>query len=192
MSHIIDLFEFVRTGEESTGILQALELPRLLNEAPTEVPQAERMEYTFCWHACSEVRALSLAAAQISQRQYLLRLAAQGQTWLACQRCLQPYLQPLAFTTLFEIVRSEAQAEAAALDSEVDTIVGSASFDLRNLIEEELLLALPLVPKHPICPVLHKSLVSGRDGSGAGAVSGRGKQRASPFAALAVLKRDVQ
>jgi uncharacterized protein len=191
MSHIIDVFEFVRTGKESTGTLRALELPRLVTEVPVGVSQAERAKCTFFWHMRSEARDLPLVAAQTPQRQYLLRLAAQGQTWLACQRCLQPYLQPLAFATLFEIVRSEAQAEAAALDGEVDTIVGSTTFDLRHLIEEELLLALPLVPKHPVCPVVHKSLVTERDGSGAGAGS-RKEEQTLPFAALAVLKRDAQ
>lgn len=52
-----------------------------------------------------------------------------------------------------EVVRSEADADAAPLDDdEADVIVGSRSFDLITQIEDELLLALPVSPRHAVCP----------------------------------------
>ena len=76
-------------------------------------------------------------------------------------------------------------------------IVGSRQFDLIDLIEEELLLSLPLVPKHEVCPEVHESLVSGVAGAeGEGDEARRTKQaramspkRPNPFAALESLKR---
>jgi DUF177 domain-containing protein len=76
-------------------------------------------------------------------------------------------------------------------------IVGSRQFDLIDLIEEELLLSLPLVPKHEVCPEVHESLVSGvagtegegGDGAPDEADEGGESERPNPFAALESLKR---
>jgi uncharacterized protein len=76
-------------------------------------------------------------------------------------------------------------------------IVGSAHLDLIDLIEEELLLSLPLVPKHDVCPEVHESLVSGVAGDeGEGdeaaqdeAEEGGEPDRPNPFAALEALKK---
>ena len=75
--------------------------------------------------------------------------------------------------------------------------MGSRQFDLVDLIEEELLLSLPLVPKHDVCPEVHESLVSGvsgAEGEGAEAAQGEAEAggepgRTNPFAALEGLKR---
>ena len=37
-------------------------------------------------------------------------------------------------------------------ESEEDVLALSAALDLRELIEDELILALPLVPRHDVCP----------------------------------------
>ncbi len=74
-------------------------------------------------------------------------------------------------------------------------IVGSRQFDLVDLIEEELLLSLPLVPNHDVCPAVHESLVSGASAPVAEAdepsdeASGD-SGKPNPFAALEALKRD--
>ena len=77
----------------------------------------------------------------------------------------------------------------------------SRQFDLVDLIEEELLLSLPLVPKHDVCPQVHESLSSGAGGELAGEAGeqssdeGEGGKdgedgKPNPFAALEALKRD--
>jgi uncharacterized protein len=127
-----------------------------------------------------------------------LRLAIHGSAWLECQRCLTPYLQAFNVDATYRIVNTEAEAEEFPLDEdEVDVIVGSAHFDLIDLIEEELLLSLPLVPKHDVCPEVHESLVSGVAGDeGEGdeaaqdeAEEGGEPDRPNPFAALEALKK---
>jgi uncharacterized protein len=74
--------------------------------------------------------------------------------------------------------------------------VGSRQFDLVDLIEEELLLALPIVPSHEVCPAVHDSLVSGASGPAGYTSDDAGEdeppvdEKPHPFAALASLKKD--
>jgi uncharacterized protein len=52
----------------------------------------------------------------------------------------------------FRFVRDAALAEAEDAGSEEDVLALRSAFDLRALVEDELLLALPLVPRHEVCP----------------------------------------
>jgi uncharacterized protein len=49
-------------------------------------------------------------------------------------------------------VHGEAQAEALDENSDEDVLALTPTLDLRPLVEDELILALPLVPRHPTCP----------------------------------------
>ena len=47
----------------------------------------------------------------------------------------------------------EAGATEESLDDDsVDVIVGSTALDLLQLVEDEVLLSIPLSPRHPQCP----------------------------------------
>ncbi len=66
---------------------------------------------------------------------------------LECQRCLNPMDLTLALATRLSIVWDEAQAQA--LPKDVDPwIVDGVEADLCAIVEEEILLSLPVVPKH--------------------------------------------
>ena len=56
------------------------------------------------------------------------------------------------FARDFRFVASEAIAEQEDEESEEDVLVTSKAFDLLELIEDELLMAAPLVPMHTVCP----------------------------------------
>ncbi|MNS67382.1 hypothetical protein D3C72_1006320 [compost metagenome] len=87
------------------------------------------------------------------------------------------------------MVESEEAADAAPMDDdEVDVIAGSKRFSLLDLIEDEVLLALPVAPKHDVCPTVHESLVTGSDGEAQPEAEPEEEKRPSPFAALAGLK----
>jgi uncharacterized protein len=75
---------------------------------------------------------------------------------------------------------------AAALDanSEEDVLAMEHKLDLPALAEDELLLALPLVPRHDVCA---QSLPLGEAASGPAASVADG-EAAHPFAELARLK----
>ena len=192
--HDLDLFEFARSGRQAAGLVRVSQLPRMLNEVPAEAPERES---AFTWQAEGTTQP-ELQDDGTEGPQPYLRLAIHGAAWLECQRCLAPYKQAFNVDATYRIVNTEAEAEEFPLDEdEVDVIVGSTHFDLIDLIEEELLLNLPLVPKHDVCPEVHESLVSGvagEEGEGDeagedGAEEGGEPDRPNPFAALEALKK---
>jgi uncharacterized protein len=81
-----------------------------------------------------------------------LHLEAQATVTLVCQRCLGPVDEAISFERDFRFVASEALAEVEDEVSEEDVLVISKSFDLLELVEDELLMATPLVSKHETCP----------------------------------------
>ncbi len=80
-----------------------------------------------------------------------------------CQRCLGPVDVPVAFQREFRFVATEELAEAQDEVSEEDVLVLSRDFNLRELVEDELLMALPVVPKHDVCPAPVKLQVADPD-----------------------------
>lgn len=87
------------------------------------------------------------------QSQMWLRLAVHAALPLSCQRCLHPVIEHIDFERDFRFVADEQTAEQEDDDSEEDLLVLSPRFDLLALIEDELLMGLPIVAKHEACPV---------------------------------------
>lgn len=105
-----------------------------------------------------------------------LHLWVQTSAGLTCQRCLQPFMLPLAVDRAVRFAGDERQAEALDADSDDDVLALAPTLDLRALVEDELLLACPIVPRHEACDLpAHGAETGVADG-------------ASPFGALAALK----
>jgi uncharacterized protein len=115
-------------------------------------------------------------------REPWLHLQAQARVWRDCQRCLQPVALDLAVDRSFRFVTDEDTAAALDADSDEDLLALSRQFDLRALLEDELLLELPLVPRHEACPEPLAAAVEP-----ASEVASE-----HPFAALAALKRPAR
>ena len=119
--------------------------------------------------------------------------AAGEQVWLAltaevalpqtCQRCLAPVDVPVSFEREFRFVASEEVAAVEDEESEEDVLVLSRDFNLLELIEDELLMALPVVPKHEVCPGNVKLQVADSD------FVEESQEKPNPFAVLAQLKK---
>nr|WP_315491359.1 YceD family protein [uncultured Rhodoferax sp.] len=119
--------------------------------------------------------------------------AASDQIWLVlsaevalpqtCQRCLGPVDVPVQFEREFRFVVSEEVAEVEDEESEEDVLVLSRDFNLLELVEDELLMALPVVPKHDICPGTVKLQVADPD------FSEDQQEKPNPFAILEQLKK---
>jgi uncharacterized protein len=109
-----------------------------------------------------------------------LHLAAETNIALQCQRCLAPVDVALAIERRFLFVHGEDAAAQLDASRDDDVLAMTRALDPRVLVEDELLLALPLVPLHDVCPA---PLPVAADRVAA-------QERASPFAALAALKRD--
>ncbi|MBB2916399.1 DUF177 domain-containing protein [Cupriavidus alkaliphilus] len=184
----LDLFAMCRKGESLAGDVAVRDLPRILAETAAQAP-ASAPDETFAYTATGFVREEAAEpGAPVAQRLFL-DVTVQGRMWLDCQRCLAPYAQPIDAATRFEVVESEEAADAAPMDDdEVDVIAGSKRFSLLELIEDEVLLALPVAPKHDVCPTVHESLVTGSDGEAQPEAEPEEEKRPSPFAALAGLK----
>jgi uncharacterized protein len=113
-----------------------------------------------------------------------LHLQAIARLPLTCQRCMNPVDTEVSTDRWFRFAADEATAAALDDESEEDVLVLSSEFDLLTLVEDELLMALPLVPRHETCPVNVKLAVEDADFAAAAAV------KPSPFAALASLRLD--
>lgn len=81
-----------------------------------------------------------------------LLLHADAAVPLECQRCLQPMIEQVQVRRRFRFVRSEELAARLDEESEDDVLVLSPRLDLHALLEDELILALPIVPRHGLCP----------------------------------------
>lgn len=112
-----------------------------------------------------------------------LHLAAQATLSLVCQRCLGPVDEGVQFERDFRFVASEALAEVEDEESEEDVLVLSKAFDLLELIEDELLMATPLVAKHATCPTPVKLQAADPD------FAEPAEEKPNPFAVLQQLKK---
>jgi uncharacterized protein len=70
-----------------------------------------------------------------------------GEVQLVCQRCLKPMWQPIDSHVRIALVASEADAERAPPEFE-PVRAPEGRVRIRDLVEEEVLLALPIVPLH--------------------------------------------
>lgn len=131
------------------------------------------------WAAQGELRAEAGAAQQV-----WLHLQAELDLPMVCQRCLLPAAIPLDVDRSFRFVADEATAEALDDESEEDLLALSKDFSLRELLEDELLMALPVVPMHDVCPEAVPLASSDEDFNQATS------EKPNPFAALASLRID--
>lgn len=160
---VIDAFEFSRLKERAEGELQVSDLARLSGET------ADRSG-VLKW-------VLVGGAGDLGHPQ--LTLAVSGQVTLICQRCLGAMLFDVSSRSDLVLAENEAAADALEQlldDDSIDVIEGSTAFNVSNLIEDEALLALPVAPKHEVCPtqaVTQSAVV----------------EKASPFAVLKSFKR---
>lgn len=148
------------------------ELARLAAEVPPEAAAPADIR----WQIRAESRSRPGASDQL-----WLHLEARAEVPLSCQRCLAPALHTLDVDRWFRFVESEAVAEAEDDESEEDLLVLEPQFDLLALLEDELLMSLPLVPMHERCPS-EPVFKAGEDEAPA-------LERPNPFAALAQLKK---
>jgi uncharacterized protein len=81
-----------------------------------------------------------------------LHLQANATVSLQCQRCLQAMDDEIAVDRRFRFVRTEAEALKLDEESEDDVLVLEPRLDVATLLEDELILGLPIVPMHSVCP----------------------------------------
>lgn len=174
--HAFDLTAFIRAKRALRGAVPVAALSRLVAELPADAPPGARdevIEWTAEGGSRREVRrdagredaGSPLTPSTHTVSQPYLTLQIHGRTWLECQRCMRAFEFPIDIETVYKVMDSEEAADAIALDdAESEVIVGSQAFDLLDLIDEEVVLSMPMVPKHDVCSSVHQSVVSGPDG----------------------------
>jgi uncharacterized protein len=79
----------------------------------------------------------------------LLKLQVGGAVRLQCQRCLDGFEHNVAIASTVRLVAPEVLDREYDDDpDEPDCVAASKTFDLAALIEDEVLLALPVYPRH--------------------------------------------
>ena len=141
-SHL-DVVTFARDGASLEGQSPLSALPRLLDEQVAGDLQAEQV----VWRLQGRLEPQSGGADQI-----WLDLQASVPLPMQCQRCLTPVLETVEAERSFRFVADEATAAALDDEAEEDILVISRDFDALALVEDELILSLPLVPLHEVCP----------------------------------------
>ncbi len=141
----LDVAAFAQAGAELSGEWPAAALTRLADSGAPESPAAAWPPVR--WRVLGSVKPVLGGDAEV-----WLALSVQAQVHQTCQRCLQPAALDVVVERSFRFVRDEAQAAELDADSDDDVLVMSRRFDLQDWVEDELLLALPIVPFHDVCP----------------------------------------
>lgn len=123
----------------------------------------------------------SIQPAAIGPPSAWVHVTATASVPLICQRCLGKVDLALSVDQDFRFVADEAIALAEDDDSDEDLLVLSRDFDVLALIEDELLMAMPIVPMHEACESEHAPT---SDASTADVL----EEKPHPFAALRGLK----
>ncbi len=129
------------------------------------------------WRAVGSTRPVG------GEQQIWLHLLADADVVLQCQRCLRPLDEAVHVDRHFRFVADEDTA--AALDDEIEDEVLALpkTLNLRDLVEDEMLLALPLVPRHDVCPETIPMQFGDVE---------EVEEKAHPFASLALLRKDKE
>jgi len=125
---------------QGAGFLSISDLPRVAEEASSVVAGDG-----FDWEVMTHFE-----DSPGSEPQQIMNLGLKGRIHLICQRCLQDCAVDLEENRRFVLVATEEEADAYPLeDEEQEPLVASQQFNLLETIEDEVLLSLPLIPKHP-------------------------------------------
>jgi uncharacterized protein len=165
---LINTHEFIRQSLEVHGKIRASQIPAIQDSLFVSQDASQNtgeIQYT-------------LSGETGRRGKSGLKLVLTGQIKLRCQRCLGELNYPLVSSSMFEVVTDESAIPELDDDDEVDYLVASTEFDVGALVEEELLLCLPLAPRH-------------EEGACIGTADSITGQKQNPFKVLEGLKKPV-
>lgn len=156
---VLDCLEFARSGgvlERSVGLA---ELPRLADVLVTS----------------EGFLSVRLEGWRDDAGKSWLQVDIAGEPVLCCQRCLGGVKFPLAISSRLQLIApGEDWPDDDLVDDSADAITAEKALAVLSLVEDEVLLALPIAPRHEQCEAPSAN------------ATGHG---ASPFAALADFKK---
>jgi len=157
----IDALQFAREGRRLEGEIAVAAMLRLHDIV---------METSGVVRYCIE-------GAVNANRKAVLDVDVDATLPLTCQRCLERTDYRLRRTSRFVLADSDQSLpDVADEDPETETLPADALTDIADVVEQEVLLGLPIAPMHP------EGMCEAAPGYEVG-------ERASPFAVLEQLKR---
>jgi len=158
----IDSMDFAENGQEMSGEVAVADLVRL--QDTLESTQG-KLDY-------------KLRGGVDSQGDHYLDVSVIGRCSLLCQRCLKGMDHPVQIETRLWLRDQASLDRMDDIEEEFDSVLADRHMDVLDMLEEEILLSLPIAPKHEV-------------GSCQAAGSkNREENRQHPFAVLGKLKRN--
>ena len=169
----LDILKFAKNGASLSGQYSIDTFPRLLEEDVLENP--------------TQLVRWSLKGEEIKSQdggnQIWLHLSANTQIALNCQRCLAASEFDLDVTRSFRFVENEQIALSQDDENEEDLLVLDKKFNALELIEDELIMSLPIIPRHASCHNLYLADLVAEN------AQNTDFERPNPFAVLQKLKK---
>lgn len=157
-SLVVDPFEFARDSRRFDRSLAVAAFSRLAGEVARQAGSLR----------------VVLQGEQGRDGKFYLLVSVEGSLWLGCQRCLEPMEWPCSLSARWLLVPKGQLIPDEELEEEAfDAVEVEGRQDLIALVEDEILLGLPVSPRHDVCAA--PSPVAG-------------ESRESPFAGLASLR----
>lgn len=167
----VEYRRFATQGRKIEGIIPLASLPRVVS-AVCDLP------------AKDAVARLQLELAEDSQRRVHATGRISARVVLQCQRCTQLFEETIE-TAIAAVIVSDDESAADVPRADEPIMADGDRLDVRGLVEEELLLALPMVARcdNPQCRARYET--------DATVAETRSPQRKdNPFAVLKQLKHD--
>jgi uncharacterized protein len=157
---VIDGFEFASAGATQQGVWPVSDFPRLRDMLATDGGEV----------------AYEISGVRDERGRPSLRLKVSGTLTLRCQRCLEPMAFKVQTDETLVLAANVAEIHAEPASTQTpDRVVAGKEMALRELIEDELILAVPYAPRHERCVAVQA------DGS---------KEKVLPFAGLRGMMSD--
>ena len=160
-----DAYDLVRRGATYAGKFDAASLPRTVDQLAPE--------------GSAEV-SWRIAGLTDPSGRPALEVRVEGSVPLVCQRCLQPFVWPVAQCTTLLLARNQRELATLDAEDEHEVILAAAPLDGATLAEDELLLSLPFAPRCERVECTQSAV--------AGAANAVARAPAPAFAALAAIK----
>jgi uncharacterized protein len=130
---VINSIEFARNGESLNGSVAVANLSRLQDLLSSS---SGMLEY-------------ALTGKRGENDKLFLVCTVKGMLQLRCQRCLEALAYPIDLNSELELVKDEEVLPAVVNEDELtDAIKVDPNLDVLALVEDEVLLGLPMAPAH--------------------------------------------
>ncbi len=161
---VINSLEFSRSAKVLRGKIATVNLYRLRDFL----------------RAADGVIEYELSGAVDPEEKSLLHIAIKGKLYLKCQRCLEELEHDVDLVSDLWLIENEKEFPEITEENEgVDCILAETEMDVLALLEEEIILNLPISPRH-------------ETGACSVTVHAGGEAAQSVFAPLAALKKSAK